>query len=100
MACRSGGPTGRDRETRHQSGPGGRGFYAGALRVDIGALVMLLQAVDGDPVAAVVPRRVGDETDAVGGGLAFVAPLLQKEIEALAHKRTRAVAGILRDHPQ
>ena len=77
-------------------------------RIDIGALVQALQRVDGDPVIAVVTRRVGQKTDVVGRRLAFVAPFLEEGVKPLAHQRTRAVTRILRNqedggkalHPQ
>ena len=63
----------------------------GALRVHFRSLVVLLQAVEGNPVAAVVARGVGQEADVVGRALTFVAVFLEKRVEPLADQRAGAV---------
>src|SRR5262249_39834960 len=65
--------------------------------VDEGALVVLLEAVHGDPIIPVVAGGIGDEADVIGRRLAFVAPLLEKFVQALADERASAVAGLERD---
>jgi hypothetical protein len=69
----------------------------GALSVDIGALIVLVQRFDRDPVIAVVAGGICHEADVFGRGLAVVAPLLEEGVEALAHQRAGSVAGVLRD---
>ena len=68
-----------------------------ALRIDVGALVVLVHAVHRNPVVVVVARGVGDEANVLRRRLALVAPLLQKGVQPLAHQRAGAVARLLRD---
>src|SRR5207249_3230863 len=46
---------------------------------------------------AVISRGVSEKANMIGRRLAFLAPLFEEGVEALADKRAGAVTGVLRD---
>ena len=72
----------------------------GALRVHFRALVMFIETVERNPVAAVVARGVSQEADVIGRNLAFVAVLFEERVKPLTDERAGTVTGFLGNHPQ
>src|SRR5688572_26298864 len=71
-----------------------------ALCVHFGALVVLFQPLERNPIAAIVAGGVGQEPDVVGRTLTFVAVLLEERVEPLTNQRARAMSGVFGYHPE
>src|SRR5216110_1913932 len=67
----------------------------GALRVHFRALVLFLETVERNPVAAVVARGVSQEADVIGRNLALVAVLFEERVKPLTDERAGSVTCFL-----